>query len=782
MLGIVYNRHNLPDETKLAQPMFTRHPNLTAALLLLFIAILLFIPYLTQPDALMWPRSELGTDMLTYNWPSVYFFREALQKDGAIPLWQATSGGGLPMVGNPAIRVFYPPQLLASLLPIPILWGYALLNVFHFWLAGIGGFGLARSVLKADYWPALLGGLLVMLTPRLSSNVVGDVGYTHGLCWLPLCLLWTRLAFDRLSWRWAIAAGLALCCIYLNNIQYILYAGWLVALYFVYCCVWLALKRQRPRIWLQHVGVLVVMGIACIGFSAFQSFTFASYLPYQSRQTMTLADADYLALPPIVLINTVFPLAQKFPEWEVYAGLLPLLLAPLALSRGVRREVGWWAGLFWFTVLFSLGSLTPLYSLMFYSVPGFSFLRVPARMWYVAAIALSMLAVMGLNRVLRQGQISARGLRWLWGSARLILFLTLAGRFLTRRPDELDWLLGIPAAVGVVIALVALRRWQQGRLHVRRLAVLLCGAVILDLFPLDMAFGTPRPISEFLQTPAIVQTMINKAGNQPYRVYSLRRAITDPVAVVNRLQTADGLNSFQFGSYSAFMRLASGCNLEGLAAAIPPCISDEISQTAYLDARPNPSLLGALNVRYLISPLDLSDPNLELLDSTNENRLYENTAALPRVFTVGTVEKSDNPLSRLTQVNPALVAILDSKQSFDFDLPNNDSTGEATLLHESANQIQVNVQMPESGLLILAEPWTPGWEAEVDDQRSPVLRVDGTLRGVYLTPGSHMVTFYFRPSAFIAGLVVTAFTLVITIIVLLMDRRAKRKNILAART
>src|SRR3954469_15245013 len=114
-----------------------RHPNVSIAVFLLIVDILLFSPYLTQPDSLMWPRSGLNTDMLTYNWPAVQFFREAVRETGQLPLWQNTSAGGQPMIGNPAIRVFYPPQLVMSLLPIPILLGYALLNVFHFWLAGI---------------------------------------------------------------------------------------------------------------------------------------------------------------------------------------------------------------------------------------------------------------------------------------------------------------------------------------------------------------------------------------------------------------------------------------------------------------------------------------------------------------------------------------------------------------------------------------------------------------------------------------------------------------------
>jgi Bacterial membrane protein YfhO len=756
-----------------------KRPNLAASVLLLVVSIALFAPYLTQPDSLMWPRSELGTDMLAYNWPSVHFFRETVCQQGQLPLWQGTSVGGLPMIGNPAIRVYYPLQLLVTLLPIPILWGYALLNVFHFWLAGIGGYWLARSVLKVDTPAALVAGLLVMLTPRLSSNVVGDVGYTHGLCWLPLCLLWTRLAFDRTSWRWALAAGLALCCIYLNNIQYILYAGWLVGLYFIYRCGGMILDRQPLRIWAQQLGILIVILAACVGLSAYQSFTFASYLPYQSRQAMTLTDANYLALPLVGLFNTIFPIAQKFPEWEVYAGLLPLILAPLAIRYAARREVWWWLLLFIFAALFSLGSVTPLYTLMFYGVPGFGFLRVPARMWYVAAIALAMLAALTLDGILRKGTASQRQWRWLWGSAIILMLLTTAGRYLTRRPDELDWLLGIVTSIGVIIALVGLRLWQQSRLSQWTVAALVGAAVLLDLFPLDVAFGTPRPISDFLQPDAVVQSMMQQAGDDLYRVYGVRREIKDQVAVYHHLETVDGLNSFQFASYSQFMRIASGCDLEGLAAAVPPCASDEISQTAYQQAQPAGPLLGLLNVRFVISPIDLSDPAFKLVDTADGERLYENSAVLPRTFIIGRTKVAEGDVyTELGGVDPQAVALLDNQQTLDFTPPENDFFAPATIDRYTPNTIELEANMPDSGLLVLGDPWTPGWTAAVDGQSAPVLRVDGALRGVYLSGGTHHVTFDFRPNAFVIGLTVSGLTVLICVVIIIVRRPKESSKVL----
>jgi Bacterial membrane protein YfhO len=763
----------------------TTHPNLTAALLLLTTAIALMSPYLLQPDAIMWPRSELGTDLLTYNWPSVDYFKKTLQTYGQIPLWQSSSMSGLPMIGNPAIRVFYLPQFLLSLLPIPILWMFALLNTLHFWIAGLGGYGLARSAMGLSRQAAFIGGLLMMLTPRLSSNIVGDLGYTYGLCWIPLWFLFTRLALDRRSCRWAILAGAALSCIYMTNIQFILYAGWLLFLYFAYKLI---LSFRSPFIftlWIKNAltlsGLTALILALFAAFSAYQLFPFITFLPHQSREAMTLQSANYLALPPALLINAFIPTSFKFPEWELYVGVLPLILAPLAILNARRRETWFWLGLVIFSVLFSLGSATPLYTLMFYGIPGFGYLRVPTRMWYFAAFAAAMLVSLAVDYILQAGKFASRWWRWLVVSGGLLIVITLAGRYLTRRPDEMDWLLGFLAAVSVIIGLLGLGQFGNNRLTASQFAGLLIAGLCLDLFPLDVAFARPRPSAEVFELPEIGKPVVEQAQVEQFRIYGIRREFADHIVVTNQLEAVEGLNSFQFATYSQFMRLASGCYIEGIFAAVPPCASNEISPTAYLDAKPDPTLLGLLNVKYVISPFELPDQSeLKLVETTETEWLYENSAVLPRAFGVGRVEIVENEQAvwvRLPQVDLRTTAVIESSPSIDTSGINSEFFEPGVILSYTPNQIHVRINMPDNGMLIFSEVWTPGWQASVDGEEGSVLRINGTLRGVMLDGGEHDVRLYFMPPAFVTGLIVTILTLVGGVVALfwsLIRRRVGR--------
>ncbi len=737
-----------------------RRPDWWIALGLLGLAVLLMMPYLLRSDAIMWPRSGLGTDLLTFNLPPLEYVRESLHEHEQIPLWQTTAMGGLPMIGNPAIRVFYPPQFLLTLLPIPALTVFALMNVLHLWLAGMGGYGLARLVMGISRPAAIFGAVGLMLTPRLFSNLAGDVGYTYGLCWVPLCLLCTWIAFERRSWHWALGAGASLAAIYLLNIQFILYMGWLVA-----ACglisAWQGWRESRQmRSLVEHAAIGTVIFAICFGLAAFQILPFITYLPYQSREAMTLADGNYLALPPPLLIHTIIPIPFKFPEWEIYAGLLPLLFAPFAAFHGKRKVFGWGL-LLLFAVIFSLGSLTPLYTLFFQSVPGFRLLRVPARMWYFGAVALVMLGAFGVETLLTQRELARRWMARLVIGGVLLGAVSVVGRYLTRRPNELDWLLGLSALAGIVLALVAIALWGRSRLSSSRFAALLILALAFDLLPLAIAFAEPREQAEFFALPHAGQSIIARADVTPFRIYGVRRELENHVLTRYGLEAAEGLNSFQFANYAQLMKLASGCALEGRAAAVPPCASNEISDTAFLNAVPNPMLLGLLNVRYVIAPFEFPDlPDLVLLENADTEWIYENTVVLPRAFAVGQVEilSEESLWSRISDFDPSRTVLVNDMLT---DAPQNDFFLPAEELSRAPGVVEVHVNLPADGMLIFSEAWVPGWKAEVNGLPSTVLRADGALVGVLLGKGEQDVRLTFMPDTLIIGLVISGATLLL---------------------
>jgi uncharacterized membrane protein YfhO len=59
--------------------------------------------------------------------------------------------------------------------------------------------------------------------------------------------------------------------------------------------------------------------------------------------------------------------------------------------------------------------------------------------------------------------------------------------------------------------------------------------------------------------------------------------------------------------------------------------------------------------------------------------------------------------------------------------------------------VEVEVDARRAGVLVLHDTYYPGWIAEIDGKRVPILRADVLFRGVELAPGNHKVLFRFAP-------------------------------------
>jgi uncharacterized membrane protein YfhO len=99
---------------------------------------------------------------------------------------------------------------------------------------------------------------------------------------------------------------------------------------------------------------------------------------------------------------------------------------------------------------------------------------------------------------------------------------------------------------------------------------------------------------------------------------------------------------------------------------------------------------------------------------------------------------------------------------------------EATLTEWTPNRIRVEAEGP--GLLVLSEVYDPDWRVRVDEEAAEMLRVDGILRGVYLTTdGLHQVVFTYRPAGLALGGAVSAIGWACVMLLLVVGRREPRK-------
>jgi uncharacterized membrane protein YfhO len=69
----------------------------------------------------------------------------------------------------------------------------------------------------------------------------------------------------------------------------------------------------------------------------------------------------------------------------------------------------------------------------------------------------------------------------------------------------------------------------------------------------------------------------------------------------------------------------------------------------------------------------------------------------------------------------------------------------------------------------LSEIWYPGWRAQDNGQKIPILRANAILRGVYLDAGHHTIVFEYDPWTVKAGWLVSGATALILALVLVVN-------------
>ena len=76
------------------------------------------------------------------------------------------------------------------------------------------------------------------------------------------------------------------------------------------------------------------------------------------------------------------------------------------------------------------------------------------------------------------------------------------------------------------------------------------------------------------------------------------------------------------------------------------------------------------------------------------------------------------------------------------------------------NRVLIDVRLARPGLVVLCDQYYPGWRATVESEEQPphevpVLRTNRVMRGVWLPPGSHRLTYAYRPTTFYYGAILS---------------------------
>jgi Bacterial membrane protein YfhO len=458
-----------------------------------------------------------------------------------------------------------------------------------------------------------------------------------------------------------------------------------------------------------------------------------------------------------------------------------------------------WFSSYYFALLLLLslvmaaGKYSPVADLI-YATPVIGKLREIDRAIVLVAFALTMLAAIGMQRLIEtpvvpQKRMSRISLLVVAAATVLIpLCVVLFARQLAVRvgmdlqPKEVENLaLQRPNAfvpLALSCASAALLVWWSRRPPGAPAQAFAVGLVLIDMAVYAAGFNPTTDPQIYQRDPDVLavfradRTLFRKAtfltDNDPDN-RTAQETLAVSWGMVYGIEDINGFNSLQPRRYTDYL---FGPNVEDVSYGY--LMNERLLQ-------PESPVLSALNVKYLLVRVGREPHSIgrtfRQVYANDRVRVYENTQVYPRAYFVETVRSERDPSVVLRTVTAAgfdgrRVALIEAAQPPALR-PTSAAAAPATVsfANDTPNQITLATSTAESRFLVLSEMYFPGWRAYVDGVETPIYQTNYLFRGVVVPPGQHTLVFAYRPTSVLVGAAISLVALLLAAGLLIVGRR-----------
>jgi hypothetical protein len=812
-------RDGLEENTRLMRRLGTL---LGPCFVLLALGFLCFARLFAHPSALIVDDHQPSVDFANHGDPrpvgndATFVFlphhlhvARVLAAFGHPPAWDSSGFGGRPMVGNPQSGLFYPPVWMTWCFPHAAALGW--LTVAHLFWGGLGTYLLARTQ-GLGRWSATVAAGIYQASPYLLAQTFeGHYPHVWAASWFPWAF-WAQAEHRAGQVRGLVALPPILATAYLTGHPQEWY------LLVLALSVWVISDGLRPLLpghgKRRNASAIAVHWVAVLGVSlslaAIELIPVQAVLPWVLKSPQPDVPRNY-QLHPENLLQLLSPSALGGPAdydgvdnyWEsVFSfGLIPLVLVGVALAAASQRpRVRGWAVLVLLSVWFAGGRQLGLYHILYRTLPGLNWFRVPARSLFLTSLGVAILAGFGLE-VLRRRLVGARP--WRWFSFRLartacvvvclLLLVRQAGLLSVPSPisahlertarsthEQSDRLhragLGVnrivsnpafwimTATIGSVAAAGCLCSSRRAR---RRAADLLGLLALGELAWYGFAVLQVAPASIFFRPDPISQSLISletaRCGSVPPRVRARDNFYLDLQAVRSGIEKTNINDVFQLQHAWALYE-----PLYAVATTRPERPETPMSRAVGEYRRQvRQGIFDRMAVTALVSDRVEVDPPWPVaargICDTKAYVIQRNPTPLPRAYVVPRAEAiADDDATivsrfRSSDARTAVLMAEDPLAAYPSDWRQPFTPARWLSLDPDRPALEVSTTAP--GLLVIADTWMPGWSARVDGQGCPIFRGNLAQRVIPIEhAGVHRVDLVYHPPGLALGCTISALT------------------------
>ncbi len=792
------------------------------------------------------PHNELISDLVLENYAWKKFIVESLRA-GEIPLWNPYLFAGVPFLAAGQHSALYPFSLLFYILPIARAFGYFV--ALQLALAALNAYVLTR-VLGLNRLASAVSGIVYAFSGFMVVSTTFPMVIATA-AWLPAILacielvLRSREAQRRVFFALvgAILLGIQFLAGHAEFSIYILIIGgfftlWRAATLLLH---WrradkptgnsAALEAQRLGTRLSLLAAMVIVGVAIASVqliplyelvqhnfrSGSVSFQDVVGWAYPKYQVIAFLMPDFFGNPTHHSYLDVFDLTnhpapagtifwgkENYVEAGSYVGILPLVLAAIAVVAGLQSLIArrrsasgareaqaewpyeWATWLFAALALLSLLFIfgTPLYGLLFYLVPGFNQLHTPFRWVFPYTLSMSVLAGIGIEVLSRRPAFSTKAGLWGWllvslggaGLAGLVLtwigrapILALADRVVAsvgrvsaafdsgRMLYSYEFRNILIFACALIGAGTVIRLSQSSRSLPARLGglpvwqPLALIVVVADLFIIGMPFYsatdarlaefTPPAVKFLQQDPSLFRiTSYDQRGDAGEKVFNPNSGMLFGLADIR------GYDSIIPKQYAELM---------GLLAPQDELLANRIAAFYGPDPLSSP-LVNLLNVKYVLTKRPLPNAGYTLVYD-DEIKIYRNDRVLARAFMVPNARVLPDRaalLAEMKRFDPTREVLLDQEPGTTAqEVRASCDYAPVSVDRYAGSEAIFTSNQTCSGWLVLSDSYFSGWIAQLDGQDTALYRADYNFRAVYVPAGEHKVRFKYSPISFRAGII-----------------------------
>lgn len=720
-----------------------------------------------------------GSDLLDLHLPFKYALHQAIVNKN-LPLWNKDMAMGFPVLAEGQTGVFFPTNLIFSLLPPIDALDLSVMAVFA--VSALTAYLFFRS-LKKSITASIYGAIIFAFSGYFITRFK-HLNLVNSASLFPLMLYAAHEYFESTKLRFVVLSAVTFALMIFAGHPQITYYN--TFMFIIFCC-YLAYKKYKSDktkaitclinitlvsillgVLLSAVQIIPTLELTLKSPRAITSESPSGLYPFGIQNLMTFISPYYFGNPADATYNKDIRTFGIFWENTTYISLAGILFALVMIARILlKKDSKDYNRFFLFFGLFSLllmfGPSTPLFPLLYKYIPLMNLFRFPNRFNLYLIFSLAYLSIGGMEfaveTIIKRTQFRAKNISTKSSEDQV----------------QINW----PFSKSQTMLMIS-------------------AFTFLDLIVFGYAYIGYLPKNEVTKAPELVSQV--SENSQMYRTFSITQYTDNPYSALGWKKSQDAIlasrktlppnNNLLFDIPYFNDR---GWFEGGLSISRRNTVENYL-----LNSNPNPyittKVLGTYSVKYILSYSDLSGFEINKIkdfelgkDFAAKLNLYQDDLAIPRLSYVPEAEYQPDENKVFSEIltldqNPAKSVIVEDKPTtippqFKGSLDEFKNNNPVKFMKDTNSEITISAEIKNHGFLLLNDIYYPGWKVFVDGKEDKILRANYLVRAVELNPGKHEVRFIYDPLSFKVGAGLTLGTIILlTASFGLHQIRSKRKH------